>query len=75
MDLNKFMPGEREPAPEGYSRMSKEEYAAAKRQEREEVWSEIDAQAKAVFKNGDVFSIADTGTNAKSGKVKHQTER
>lgn len=33
-------------------RMTKEEYAAAKKQEREEVWAEINAQAQAVFKDG-----------------------
>ncbi len=32
-------------------RMTKEEYAAAKKQEREEVWAEIDTQAQAVFKD------------------------
>ena len=33
--------------------MSKEEYAALKKQEREEVWAEIDAKAQDVFKDGD----------------------
>ena len=30
-----------------------EEYAAMKKQQREEVWAEVDAQAQAVFQNGD----------------------
>ena len=30
-------------------RLSKEEYAAMKKQQREEVWAEVDAQAQAVF--------------------------
>lgn len=53
MDLSKFMPGATEPVLEESPRMSKEEYAAAKKQEREEVWAEIDTQAQAVFKDGD----------------------
>ena len=34
-------------------RLSKEEYAAMKKQQREEVWAEVDAQAQAVFQNGE----------------------
>lgn len=52
MDLTKFMPGEPETPQEEKPRMTKEEYAAAKKQEREEVWAEIDTQAQAVFKDG-----------------------
>lgn len=33
--------------------LSKEEYAAMKKQEREELWGEIDAKAQEIFKNGD----------------------
>ena len=39
-------------AAEQQPRMSKEEYAALKKQEREEVWAEIDAKAQDVFKMG-----------------------
>lgn len=53
MDLNKFMQGGTEPLPEEKPKMSKEEYAAAKKQEREEVWMEIDTMAQAVFQDGD----------------------
>lgn len=53
MDLNKFMQDGAEPQSEEKPRMSKEEYAAAKKQEREEVWSEIDTTAQAVFQDGD----------------------
>lgn len=52
MDLTKFMPGDPENPQEEKPRMTKEEYAAAKKQEREEVWAEIDTQAQAVFKDG-----------------------
>lgn len=37
-------------APE--QQLSKEEYAALKKQEREEVWAEVDAKAQAVLKMG-----------------------
>ena len=33
-------------------RMSKEEYAAMKKQEREDTWMQIDAQAQVVFRDG-----------------------
>lgn len=53
MDLTNMIPGGagEEQAPE--QRLSKEEYAAMKKQQREEVWAEVDAQAQAVFQNGD----------------------
>ena len=34
-------------------RMSKEEYAAIKKQEREEMWMQIDGQAQRVFQSGE----------------------
>ena len=34
-------------------RMSKEEYAAMKKQEREDMWMQIDAQAQEVFRDGE----------------------
>ena len=54
MDLSKYLSSGDEPAVEEQQpRMSKEEYAALKKQEREEVWAEIDAKAQDVFKDGD----------------------
>ena len=54
MDLSKYLSSGAEPAAaEQQPRMSKEEYAALKKQEREEVWAEIDAKAQDVFKDGD----------------------
>jgi hypothetical protein len=53
MDLSKFISGGQESVPEEKPRLSKEEYAAVKKQEREEVWAEIDAKAQDVFKDGD----------------------
>ena len=53
MDLTNMIPGGagEEQAPE--QRLSKEEYAAMKKQQREEVWAEVDVQAQAVFQNGE----------------------
>lgn len=53
MDLSKFLGSGESPAVGDQPRMSKEEYAALKKQEREEVWTEIDAKAQEVFKDGD----------------------
>ena len=50
MDLLKYL--DQQPGTEnGTPRMSKEEYAAMKQQEREEVWAQIDATAQDVFKD------------------------
>jgi hypothetical protein len=51
MDLSKYISGDS--GPEEKPRLSKEEYAAAKKQEREEVWAQIDAKAQDVFKDSD----------------------
>ena len=52
MDLNKYLNSSGEtPIEEG--RLSKEEYAAQKKQEREELWAEVDAKAQDVFKDGE----------------------
>ena len=53
MDLTNMILGGagEEQAPE--QRLSKEEYAAMKKQQREEVWAEVDAQAQAVLQNGE----------------------
>ena len=52
MDLSKMIkkqePAQQEPQAEG-QRMSKEEYAAVKKAEREDLWARVDAQAKAAF--------------------------
>ena len=49
MDLKNMIPGGagEEQAPE--QRLSKEEYAAMKKQQREEVWAEVDAQQRFPF--------------------------
>lgn len=52
MDLTKFIKDAPESQPEEAGRLSKEEYAALKKQEREELWGEIDAKAQEVFKDG-----------------------
>lgn len=53
MDLSKYLNQETKISPKDNKRMSKEEYAAMKKQEREEVWAEIDAKAQDVFKDGE----------------------
>ena len=51
MDLTKFLGQDtQEPSAQ---RLSKEEYAAQKKQEREELWGMIDGKAQEVFQNGD----------------------
>lgn len=54
MDLSKMIK-KQESAPKetqtGGQRMSKEEYAAMKKVEREELWARVDAQTQAVFKD------------------------
>lgn len=54
MDLSKMIkkqePTQQEPQAEG-QRLSKEEYAALKKAEREELWARVDAQAKEVFRD------------------------
>ena len=51
MDLTKFLGQDtQEPSAQ---RLSKEEYAAQKKQEREEIWGMIDGKAQEVFQNGD----------------------
>lgn len=53
MDLTNMIPGGAGEEQAVEQRLSKEEYAAMKKQQREEVWAEVDAQAQAVFQNGD----------------------
>lgn len=53
MDLTQYLPNETEaPAEEG-QKLSKEEYAALKKQEREDLWAGIDAKAQEVFQDGE----------------------
>lgn len=51
MDLNKYLNQESETPIQAEQKMSKEEYAAMKKQEREEVWAEVDAKSQDVFKD------------------------
>lgn len=51
MDLNKFLQNEQAEGNEGRERLSKEEYAAAKKQEREEIWAQIDGTTQDIFKS------------------------
>lgn len=53
MDLSKYLQNEAEVPVEAGGQLSKEEYAALKKQEREEVWGEIDAKAQDIFKDSD----------------------
>ena len=53
MDLTNMIPGGAGEEQAVEQHLSKEEYAAMKKQQREEVWAEVDAQAQAVFQNGE----------------------
>lgn len=53
MDLTQYLSNGAESAVDAGKQLSKEEYAALKKQEREEVWAEIDAKAQEVFKDGE----------------------
>lgn len=53
MDLTNMIPNGATETQVPEQKLSKEEYAALKKQEREEVWAEVDAQAQAVFQDGD----------------------
>ena len=53
MDLTNMIPNGAEETQVPEQKLSKEEYAALKKQEREEVWAEVDTQAQAVFQDGD----------------------
>ena len=52
MDLTGMIQNPAETQGDG-QRMSKEEYAAMKKQEREDMWMQIDAQAQEVFRDGE----------------------
>lgn len=52
MDLSKLISStEEQPHAEALQQLSKEEYAAVKKAEREAVWARVDGQAEAVFKD------------------------
>ena len=52
MDLTNMIPGGAGEEKTPQQQLSKEEYAAMKKQQREEVWAEVDAQAQAVYQTG-----------------------
>ena len=53
MDLTKLMKGSAEAEPvQEQPKLSKEEYAAQKKAEREELWTRIDALTADAFKDG-----------------------
>lgn len=54
MDLTEMIPNTAE-LQGTEQRMSKEEFAAMKKQEREDTWMQIDAQAQEVFRDGDAL--------------------
>ena len=49
MDLTDMISGGTEEQQVPEQKLTKEEYAAKKQQEREEVWAEVDSQAQGVF--------------------------
>ena len=53
MDLTNMISNGTEETQVPEQKLTKEEYAAKKQQEREEVWSEVDTQAQGVFQNGE----------------------
>ena len=53
MDLAQYLQNEADTPGDAGQQLSKEEYAAMKKQEREEVWAEVDSKAQEVFQNGD----------------------
>ena len=50
MDLTNMISGGTEETQVPEQKLTKEEYAAKKQQEREEVWAEVDSQAQGVFR-------------------------
>lgn len=53
MDLAQYLQNGADNPVDAGQQLSKEEYAAMKKQEREEVWAEVDSKAQEVFQNGD----------------------
>lgn len=52
MDITKYIQNNTEAPKENMPRLSKEEYAAMKRQEREDAWMAVDTTAQSVFRDG-----------------------
>lgn len=53
MDLSQYLQNGADASADAVQQLSKEEYAALKKQEREEVWAEVDAKAQEVFQDGE----------------------
>lgn len=53
MDLSQYLSNEAGNPVDAQQQLSKEEYAALKKQEREELWAGIDAKAQEIFKDGE----------------------
>ena len=53
MDLTNMISNGTEETQVPEQKLTKEEYAAKKQQEREEVWAEVDSQAQGVFQDGE----------------------
>ena len=53
MDLTDMISGGTEEQQIPEQKLTKEEYAAKKQKEREEVWAEVDSQAQGVFQDGE----------------------
>ena len=69
MDLTNMIPGGAGEEKTPQQQLSKEEYAAMKKQQREEVWAEVDAQAQAVFQNGESSVDLRTESRSNGGKI------
>ena len=53
MDLSQYLQNRADTPADAGQQLSKEEYAAMKKQEREEVWAEVDSKAQEVFRDGE----------------------
>ena len=53
MDLSQYLQNGADAPADAGQQLSKEEYAAMKKQEREEVWAEVDSKAQEVFRDGE----------------------
>lgn len=53
MDLSQYLQSGADTPADAGQQLSKEEYAAMKKQEREEVWAEVDSKAQEVFRDGE----------------------
>ena len=53
MDLSQYLQNGADTPVDAGQQLSKEEYAAMKKQEREEVWAEVDSKAQEVFRDGE----------------------